>query len=68
MKVIITLHKKDLVYTGVTLVRTKGNHVIMTLKDDYTVSDQSFSSKYNVSCVPFIHHFVGCSDVVLADD
>ena len=67
MKVIITLHGKDLVYTGVTLVRTKGNEVIMTLKDDYTVSDQPFSSKYNVSCVPFIDHLVDCSSVIVLD-
>ena len=67
MKVIITLHEKDLVYTGVTLVRTKGNHVIILLKDDYTVNDESFSNTYNVSFVPFTHHFVGYSDVVIAD-
>ena len=67
MKVIITLHEKDLVYTGVTLVRTKGNHVIILLKDDYTVNDESFSDTYNVSFVPYIRHFVGYSDVVIAD-
>ena len=68
MKVIITLHEKDLVYTGVTLVRTKGNHVIILLKDDYTVNDESFSNTYNVSFVPSIRHFVGYSDVVIVDN
>ena len=67
MKVIITLHGKDLVYTGVTLVRTKGNEVIILLKDDYTVNDESFSNSYNVSCSASIRHFVGYSDVVIAD-
>ena len=67
MKVIITLHGKDLVYTGVTLIRIKENHVIILLKDDYTVNDESFSNKYKDSSVPSIRNFVGYSDVVIAD-
>ena len=68
MRVIVTIHMKKLVYTGVVLVTTKGNEVTMTLKDDYTVSDQSFSSKYNVSFIPFINHFVDCSSVIVVDN
>ena len=67
MRVIVTVHMKKLVYTGILAVRIKGNEVIMTLKDDYTVSDQSFSIKYNISCVPFIDHLVDCSSVDVID-
>ena len=68
MRVIVTVHMKQLVYTGVVLVRTKGNEVIILLEYDYTVNDQSFSSKYNVSSVPFIDHLVDCSSVDVIDD
>ena len=68
MRVLITLHEKKLVYTGVILVRTKGNDVILTLKDDYTVSDQSFSMENNISFVPYIHHFVDCSSISVIEE
>ena len=68
MKVIITVHMKELVYTGVTLVKTKGDHVFILLDYDYTVSDYSFSSEHNTSATNFIHHFVGCSEVVIVEN
>lgn len=68
MKVIVTVHMKDIVYTGVVLVRTEGDNVILTLKDDYTVSDQSFSMEHNISFVPDIHHFVDCSSIAVIEE
>ena len=68
MKVTITVHEKDLVYTGVTQVETTKDHVVLILKDDYTVSDESFSSEHNISVVPFRHHFVDCSNIFVVDN
>ena len=68
MKVIITVQMKELVYTGVTLVKTKGDHVFLLLDYGYTINDYSFSSEHNISATNFVHHFIGCSEVVIVEN
>lgn len=68
MKVIVTVHMKDIMYTEVSQVSTTRDNVVLTLKDDYTVSDESFSREHNISVVPFIHQFVDCSGIFVVED
>lgn len=68
MKVIVTVHMKDIMYTKVAQVGTTRDTVVITLKDNYTVSDESFVKEHNISVVPFIHQFNDCSGIFVAED
>jgi len=67
MEVVITVHEHNLHYKGVGQLSTTRDVVVLILQDNYQVDDKEFVEEHNIGLGGFMHQFVDCSGVFIAE-